>query len=246
MKTHIIIPCYNEAKRLPFATFADYIQTHEDVRFCFSDDGSTDETRGLLEQFAKQQPEGRVIVTGDTVNRGKAEAVRAGANALLKQADVADTCIGFWDADLATPLSEIERFRDILSGTQSCRAVVGERRPGRDVHISRNPIRNIVGRTIRGIVHNYNHVPVPDPICGAKLFTADTAAAIFAEPFLTRWVFDVELFIRMRKRLPAFDFSQVVSLPLLQWNEVPGSKVRFYEGFRILADLIKIQRHYEK
>jgi hypothetical protein len=92
-------------------------------------------------------------------------------------------------------------------------------------------------------------MPVYDTQCGAKLFRADEMpAGLLDEPFLTRWLFDVEVLARLRRRAldgkgPTAE-SLVVEVPLRRWTDVPGSKVRALDFFRALLGLRRIRRHY--
>ncbi len=106
----IVIPCYNERRRLDALAFREFLLDHENIGFLFVNDGSTDGTRELLEEAALGNPE-RLVVLHLEHNSGKAEAVRRG---LLEAAAIGAEYAGFWDADLATPLEAIPEFVDHL------------------------------------------------------------------------------------------------------------------------------------
>src|SRR5262245_47970847 len=96
----IVIPCFNEAARLDTQRFVQYAVAAPGVDFVMVNDGSTDDTLeqlGILRRFC---PQGFRVVDLPT-NCGKAEAVRQGLlNALQSEPEY----VGYWDADLATPL----------------------------------------------------------------------------------------------------------------------------------------------
>src|SRR6478752_2733844 len=96
----IVIPCYNEAARLDHPAFSRFVLANKDVDFLFVDDGSTDSTRQTLESLRESRPD-QFRVLGLERNFGKAEAVRHG---LLAACERKPDYVGFWDADLATPL----------------------------------------------------------------------------------------------------------------------------------------------
>ena len=106
MQTTIIIPCYNEEKRLPLNAFLFFVKENKNVQFLFVNDGSKDNTLDLLKNISSQNE--CFLMLDLHKNVGKAEAVRQGI--LYAEEHFNSNYIGFWDADLATPLNEIERF----------------------------------------------------------------------------------------------------------------------------------------
>ena len=101
----IVVPCYNEAKRLPVRRFEEFFQK-SDIDFLFVDDGSRDNTKEVLNALRDRFP-GKVAVIVQERNCGKAEAVRRGMSGAIERGY---EFAGFWDADLATPLGEIREF----------------------------------------------------------------------------------------------------------------------------------------
>src|SRR5258708_4394609 len=102
-KTVIVVPCYNEFKRLPVDAFKEFVSDHDWCRFVFVDDGSTDATGDLIEDLRAFDPAFfRTLRLGP--NFGKGEAVRRGLLAALEERP---NYVGYWDADLATPLDTI-------------------------------------------------------------------------------------------------------------------------------------------
>ena len=128
MKTTIIVPCYNEEKRLPVEEFISFAENNDDVRFVFVNDGSQDNTPEILKALSRRNPLLSVIHLKE--NRGKAEAVRQGVLHALKH--FSPDYIGYWDADLATPLHEIRKFVDDLSFSP-CQIIIGSRLIRREI-----------------------------------------------------------------------------------------------------------------
>lgn len=244
-RTLVVIPCFNEAHRLPGDEIASFAAAHADLGFVLVDDGSTDDTARLLEKLRAQLPE-RISVTRLPRNVGKAEAVRQG----MLQALATDAAYcGYLDADLATPLAEIPRFVAELEAHPRCEVVFGARVALLGRRIVRRPLRHYLGRVFATVASNVLSLPVYDTQCGAKLFrNGATARALFGEPFVTSWVFDVELLARLialRRREGGTPVAECVrELPLLQWVDVAGSKVRGTDFFRAVGELLRIRARY--
>lgn len=237
MTLSLVIPCYNESRRLQIRAYLSCLEQMPNLSFCFVDDGSTDSTPETLAFLSRESPNIGALYLKS--NRGKAEAVRAGIRYLCDNSGA--DAFGFWDADLATPLEEIPAFLSRLEKDPACSAVVGARWPHLGAHIHRGTFRGILGRVMKSLIRHYLGEPVYDTQCGAKIFRRKLAGEIFKEPFATRWLFDVELFKRMgHSRLRHGVFEQ----PLSVWRDVPGSKLGAADGGRILLEFIRILRRY--
>lgn len=238
----LVVPCFNEADRLDTGRFAEALERYPGLRLLFVNDGSTDETQPMLEAFAACHPT-RVMTLLLPQNRGKAEAVRSG---LLEAVRHRPAWAGFWDADLATPLSALEQFAEAASRVPDVRAVIGSRVKllGRD--INRNPVRHLLGRMFATAASLTLDLPVYDTQCGAKLFAVNaTLGRALEARFASRWIFDVELLQRLDeswlreegRRADAF----LLEVPLLAWQDVGGSRVRSGDFLRAGAELAIIR-----
>ncbi len=189
----LVVPCHNEASRLDPDAFLRFATNHSGVRLVLVDDGSVDGTGAILERMRAAAPEA-VSMIRLPERRGKAEAVRAGILAGLEQGP---QLVGFFDADLATPLATIDDFLTVLRLRPTVEFVLGSRvmLMGRDVR--RKAVRHYLGRVFATAASHALDLPVYDTQCGAKILrvTAGTAS-LFATPFRSRWVFDVELIAR--------------------------------------------------
>jgi dolichyl-phosphate beta-glucosyltransferase len=239
----LVVPCYNEEARLDVQAFTTFALPGHYVDFRFVDDGSTDGTTRVLEQIARAR--GGVIVQRLERNSGKAEAVRQGFLAAL---DGAPDYVGYWDADLAAPLSELNGFVALMEVERDIGAVLGSRVKLLGRTIERLAWRHYSGRVSATLVSMSLKLPVYDTQCGHKLFRAtDLLRHVFAEPFHTRWVFDVEIIARFLTMDPAgreHAARSIYEFPLKQWIDVRGSKVRPTDFVRALADLWTIRRLY--
>jgi glycosyltransferase involved in cell wall biosynthesis len=241
----VVIPCYDEASRLPTARFKDFLREHPEVSFVFVDDGSRDDTLAVLRSLERVDPE-RVGVLALPENVGKAEAVRRGILRAL-QDDV--EAVGFWDADLATPLSAILDFRRLLEERPGLEVVIGSRVVLLGRRIERRALRHYLGRAAATAIAIALGLRVYDTQCGAKLFRAGpTARELFREPFVARWAFDVEILarlIRARRGSSLPPAAEVVcEVPLAEWVDVGGSKVRPLDYLRAGVDLLRIWLRY--
>lgn len=245
VKTIVVVPCFNEERRLDQDAFRRHAAAHANCAILFVDDGSSDGTRGVLASLCRERPESFSYKTLER-NCGKAEAVRVGmVDALKLDAEY----VGYWDADLSTPLEEIPRFVDALDQRPELLGVMGcrIRRLGADV--DRNTMRHYLGRAFATVVSLMLGIGVYDTQCGAKLFRAGRDIRdIFEAPFLSKWVFDVEVIARlMSGRVEGPDphlATPLLELPLPAWHDVEGSKLRPHHMLLALVDLLHIYRAY--
>jgi glycosyltransferase involved in cell wall biosynthesis len=179
-------------------------------------------------------------------NQGKAEAVRQG---LLSAINSQPDYVGFWDADLATPLDAIPEFLDLAESRPNLEMIFGSRVKLLGRRIERRPTRHYIGRVFATAVSAILGVAVYDTQCGAKVFRVSSSIkALFQEPFQSRWIFDVEILARLiqarrGKQLPQPE--QVISeFPLLEWKDVPGSKLGYSDFVRAAWELARIYIYY--
>ena len=223
----IVIPCYNEASRLPVHTFQTFTCARHALRFLLVNDGSTDETWQVLEALRAFDPQCFAIDTLPT-NMGKAEAVRQG---VLRAYAAGADYVGYWDADLATPLEAIPAFCDLLDARPDLLLVFGARVRLLGRTIERGAVRHSLGRVFATAASVALRLAIYDTQCGAKLFrTTPEVQALFQQPFVTRWLFDVELLARWmqaRRYLSRRPVEEILyEFPLQAWRDVEGSKVK--------------------
>ena len=221
MRTAIVVPCYNEAERLDMAAFTTFLSGSRGIDLVFVNDGSKDATLDRLATLHALFP-ARVTVLSLRENAGKAEAVRQG---LLHASREGADLVGYWDADLATPLAAIEDFVRVASRMGDLQVVYGARRKMLGHKVDRTPIRRAVSRVCATLARMAIRLPVGDTQCGAKLLrTSPALTAALSTPFTAGWLFDVELFTRLSASLP--DRSRAFyEYPLAEWTEIAGSKV---------------------
>jgi dolichyl-phosphate beta-glucosyltransferase len=238
----IVVPCYNEAARLDAPAYLAFLGRAGDVDFLFVDDGSEDATAQRLDALRQEAPD-RIRIHTLARNVGKAEAIRHG---VLLALAASPEYVGYWDADLATPLDEIPVFCDILDRRTELRWVMGSRVRLLGRRIERRVIRHYAGRVFATTVSMLLGLPVYDTQCGAKVFRAGPALeVIFQQPFMTRWLVDVELLYRfMAEASEPRPADAVCEVPLTLWRDVAGSKLRARDFARAALELFRLHMRF--
>ena len=239
--TAIVVPCYDEAARLDPAALVELAKLAA-ATVVLVDDGSTDHTVTILESLVEAHPDHFDLLKSAT-NRGKGEAVRRGLRHALASGAV---LVGYYDADLATPPSEMARLVDVLANRPDLEVVIGSRVGLLGYDIRRSMARHYLGRVFATGASVVLGLEVYDTQCGAKMFRATPALwAAVAEPFVSRWAFDVELLGRLHDgttKLPGIQAPAFLEVPLVEWRDVDGTKLTLGSGLRALVDLLRIAR----
>ena len=238
----VVVPCYNEESRLQPRQFSEFLASDDQVNFLFVNDGSSDGTLHVLQSLRAKHPD-RIEVLDKQPNGGKAEAVRRGMLHAMALGGFAYA--GFWDADLATPLDVIPQLLSKLAASPQLQMIFGSRVRLLGHAIHRKPIRHYLGRCFATAVSIVLGLPIYDTQCGAKLFRITPVLhSIFALPFQSRWIFDVEIvarFLTIHNRDASFAFDAIYENPLPRWDDVAGSKVRPGDFFVAFCELWKIR-----
>jgi glycosyltransferase involved in cell wall biosynthesis len=231
-KIAIIIPCYNEEKRIRKDLVTQLLDNSSaDVYLC--NDGSKDNTLAVLNNIADYD-KSKCFVIHNERNAGKANTIYKAANVLLNKE--AYTHIGYFDADFSTPVAEVIRLLEIQAGNPDA-FIIGSRVLLLNTKIERKRHRHIIGRIIVTLVNLKLKLGVYDTQCGAKIFPVSMAKVGFATPFETSWLFDIELFIRL-KHNNMLGLGR--EIPLTSWKDIDGSKLTWKTGFKIIKELITI------
>jgi glycosyltransferase involved in cell wall biosynthesis len=245
-KTIVVVPCFNEERRLAVYRFRAFLAQNANSSLLLVDDGSNDGTLQLLRGIAEDDPS-QAVVLELPHNMGKAEAIRRGVlEAFRWQPDF----VGFWDADLATPLELVGAFCEVLARRPEIQLVIGCRLRLQGHRIRRGPLRHALGRVFAMAASQVLGLPICDTQCGAKMLRATPAVqAAFQRPFLSRWIFDVEMMARIFETVAgqsgAID-DIVYELPLEQWSAVPNSKLKSNDFVRAFWELLQIYAQYAR
>ncbi len=233
----IIVPCYNEANRLPIKSFSNFLAKEKEVSILFVNDASTDNTIDILNQLESQY-QNQVSILENSKNKGKAESIR---NGVLYALEKDPRQLAYLDADLATSLEECYSYNNYLIDGKEF--VFASRILKIGSVVERKFSRFFFGRIIATIISNILDIKVYDTQCGCKVFTKRIAELIFQKPFISKWLFDVELFSRI---LNYFGKEKALNLmneiPVKRWVDIGDSKVKMSYFFQLWIDLYKIRK----
>ncbi len=230
----ILIPAYNEAKRLPesIVKINDYCRANikQYYEILVVDDGSIDGTATLVQEQQSQIP--ALVLHRYEQNRGKGFALRKGMDL------AAGRYVLFTDSDLSTPIEEIDRFLRKLE--EGARIVIATRKHTNANILKHQPLwRESMGKTFTWLSNTILGLEVSDFTCGFKAFEASAGKHIFSIQLIDRWAFDSEvLFLAKRS---GFEIHEIP----VQWIDSPESRVRaFRDTFTSLAALFQIRLNW--
>ena len=238
---HIVIPCYNEAKRLPGEELLSFLEANPWASVSLVNDGSTDETLALLESLGERLPD-RIDVHNLPQNAGKAEAVRQGVLASLRRPF---DFVAYLDADFSTLPAALAEMLD--ASKPQHKFILGSRVLRAGAVIERSARRHYLGRAFATAASVGLDLPFYDTQCGAKLIGRNLVEPLFTAPFLSRWLFDLELLMRLRRLLGEDDFkSTVIEVPLNRWVDKGNSRIRTRDLIAVPYRLLRIRHHYRR
>jgi glycosyltransferase involved in cell wall biosynthesis len=229
LKVSIIIPAYNEESRLPgtLEQVRKYLAARPfDAEVIVVDDGSTDATARVVEEFRAQMPSLRLLSNG--VNRGKGFSVRHG------MLEARGSMALFTDADLSAPIEEADK---LIGALQYVDITFGSRALDRSlIRIHQSHFRELAGIIFNKLVKMILGLPFVDTQCGLKAFALPRARIIFEQQRIERFGFDPELlFLARRHGLRALEIP-------VRWSHDAATKVRVgTDGLRMFLDLLVIR-----
>ncbi len=237
----VVIPCYNEEERLLSKAFIDFVDSNLGYHLCFVNDGSTDDTLNVLNALQEER-KNNISVYNCEKNGGKAEAVRQGVLHLAKDPQL--DYIGYLDADLSTDFRDFDDLVKTIE-TSDFKIVSGSRMSRMGADITKESARKIISKTINLIIRTILGMPFNDTQCGAKIMDKDIVKHMFNDKFISAWIFDVEIFIRMRKHYGKKKaISYICEQPLKRWIHADGSKLSMKDSIKIVGQLGQIALHY--
>ncbi|MCX8052586.1 MAG: glycosyltransferase family 2 protein [Armatimonadetes bacterium] len=228
----LIIPAYNEAKRIKstFETVSAFLETlGRDCEIIAVNDGSTDDTHRVMVECASEATAVRII--NYETNRGKGYAVRQGVFASRGE------YIAFTDADLSAPIDQlaklfavIEKGYDVAIGSRAVK--------GAEIPVRQPLYRELGGKALNLLIQLLAVPGVRDTQCGLKLFRGDVARAIFEKCFIDGWAFDVEVLFLARR------YGYRIAEVPVRWSHAESSSMRpFRAGLQVLGSIIRMRMH---
>jgi len=239
----IIIPCYNESERILAAEFLTFVTENPNFTLLFVNDGSTDDTLNLLQKLSEQHAQINLLHLSKNV--GKAEAVRTGILDALKNEHY--SYVAFLDADLAIPLEEFKRLFELTTANTHLEFTYLSKIRRVDAAVNQTYKRFLMGRILSAMTRLSLKLPVYDTQCGCKLFSKNIASAVFKLPFISVWLFDIEIFWRiLTLKNRAYFTTNTLEVPLNKLMDRGSSKVSGKALFKLPFEFLKIHRTYTK
>lgn len=226
----IIIPAYNEEKRLP-SYLGSVLEYLESSAYSFEvivvDDGSSDATAACVRTMAQSHP-GLALISLEQ-NQGKGFAIKTG----MLNASGARRL--FADADGATPIRELERLAATMDAGFD--VVIASRAvKGHDCTVKYKVHRKLMGTVFNALVRTLLRLDNSDTQCGFKLMSAEAATSVFQLVRLHGFGFDVEMLYIAHK------LGYRVTETAVNWNDIKGSKVSVVkDSLRMLTDILKVR-----
>jgi len=226
----IVIPAYNEAKRLA-ATLERVLSYVEhrgwNAEVIVVNDGSRDDTAGVVRRFVEKHPALRLVENPG--NRGKGYSVRHGM--LEARGEV----LLFSDADLSAPIEEATKLFEALQGGADI--AIGSRWLRAELQTERQPLhRQLFGRIYNVLLRMILGLNFKDTQCGFKAFTRPAAQAIFPQQRIERWGFDPEILFLARR------FGYKVAEVPVHWGHAGEGRIHpLRDGMRMFLEMLTIR-----
>jgi len=225
----IIVPAFNEAANIEATVnrLRTYLESEPlSWEIIVVDDGSGDETAGVVRALAARDPRVRVTVGA---RQGKGAAVKRG---MLE-------AVGAWrfmaDADLSMPPENIGRFFAALRDAPATDILIGSREALGAQRVGEPWRRHAAGRLFNYVAQAVGVPGIRDTQCGFKMFSADAARALFPQTTIDGFAFDVELLFLARR------FGFTVREVGIEWHCRVDSRVSLWRGVVAFGDILRVR-----
>jgi dolichyl-phosphate beta-glucosyltransferase len=226
----IVIPCFNEEQRLPrtIELIEQYLaRLGTPYELILVDDGSIDGTRQIMDAAAERNRSVRLEALPQ--NRGKGRALAEGV-AAARGVEVLVT-----DADLSTPIEEIDKLRAELRNGAG--VAIGSRAlEGSRVEVSQPAYRVLMGKAFNLLVQAVLLPGIWDTQCGFKLFRADVAHEVFAGLTTDGFGYDPEVLYRAKKR-----GVRIAEVPVVWRNSAPTKVSPIKSSIDMFKHVVRIR-----
>jgi dolichyl-phosphate beta-glucosyltransferase len=235
----LFIPCFNEENRIQVKSFKKFIENYKYlIDFYFIDDGSTDQTSNIILENLIDNKYTFLIQLAD--NLGKGNALREG----ILKVNIKDyKYFGFIDADLDIPLIQITKLYEeildtpYLTGISSRKLISG---------LSAFRFRSLGSIAIVIIANHIIQLRpyLKDTQCGCKLFKREILDVCFKDEFISEWLFDIELFLRLKRNMPGVR-EYIREVPLISLSKSTSSNFKIQQNLKIFKQLYLINNYYK-
>lgn len=235
----LFIPCFNEAKRIDLSSLQKFIEEQDNlIDFYFVDDGSSDNTSEIIRSSLTKAKNCFLIPISS--NLGKGNAIRYGIQNIACEHY---KYYGFIDADLDIPLHQVLKLYECLENTEASFAISNRGFYNEFQFFRlRSYISLIMVQIANGII-GFRPV-IKDTQCGCKMLKADLVDVCFGHKFVSQWLFDIEIFLRLKRhRYNARNL--IVEVPLKISKNALKSTSKVLSGHKILYQLYLIKQHYK-
>ncbi len=226
----VVIPCYNEEQRLPrtieqVERFLD--ERKADYELILVDDGSADGTRQVMDAAAERRASVRIEALPH--NRGKGRALAVGVEA-ARGDEILVT-----DADLSTPIEELDKLQAALNGGAGVAIASRGLRASR-VEVSQPIYRVLMGKGFNLIVQAVLLPGIWDTQCGFKLFRGDVAHRVFTHLTTDGFGYDPEVLYRARKQ-----GVKIAEVPVVWRNSAPTKVSPIKSSLDMLKHVVRLR-----
>lgn len=192
----IVIPCFNEEKRLPIEDYDLFLKKNEQIFLCIVNDGSIDKTSNVLEKLKSSFPS-RIQILTLNENQGKGNAIFYGFQHVFQsKSNIKD--IGYLDSDLSVSLVDYLNMLQ-FHRQENNSLTYASREKLKISEMQRQWERKLVSFLAKKMISGIFRLNIYDTQCGAKIFDIKHAKHIFYQQFESRWLFDIEIFIRIKE-----------------------------------------------
>ncbi len=218
----IVVPCYNEETRVtPFLNKLLKVCTPGKYDIIIVNDGSTDSTEKVVDSMVKGRKNVRLV--SYKRNMGKGHAVKTGVMASMGKYVIFIDADGSIDPDEIKNMEEFIEKYDVVVGTRASEKSVVKKQP---------LIRKALGTIFNSYVNIIFGIRIKDTLCGFKGFKKEIARNIFRDMKSNRWVFDVELFYKIRKN----NYS-LYQMPIY-WVHKEDTKIGKLDPLKMFLDVL--------
>ena len=230
MYLSVVVPAYNEEKRIeePLSRVISYLRNHFDQwELIYSDDGSKDRTREVLQKLQENYPEIKIV--GTPQNHGKGSAVRTGM--LAASGDF----ILFSDTDFSSPIEEIEKLFAYLKNGYDL-AIGSRGLSDSNIEVHQAWPREMMGKIFNTLLRSLLPIDFMDTQCGFKMFNRKAADMILPRMHLDGFAFDVEMLI-----IAQVNRLRIAEVPVV-WKNVLDSRVHpIRNSLEMIRDVLKVR-----